>query len=199
MGAKGQLSRSTGDCNRCGSHKIVNRLIGDSKVNKPASRQTVSTRRLDAGKPPASVAREIRKAANACFLVSCVASKRTSNSKARELYISDWFKKARNFVERAERPWWILSAEYGLLHPDTVVAPYEKTLNNLSVAERRAWASRVKEQMSAQLPPVEEIVVFAGARYREFLLDYLETRAKVVVPLEGLTIGRQLSWFGSQS
>jgi hypothetical protein len=134
-----------------------------------------------------------------CFLVSCVGKKRAQPAKARELYISDWFNKARAYVEARNAVWFILSAEHGLVNPDEVIAPYEKTLNDMGVAARRAWAARVISDMHVKLPDCEEIVVLAGARYREFVMDYLATRAKRVrVPMEGLGIGEQLSWLGSQ-
>jgi hypothetical protein len=42
--------------------------------------------------------------------------------------------------------------------------------------------------------------MFAGMRYREFLMDYLCDRGvDVEIPLEGLRIGEQLSWFGEQN
>jgi Family of unknown function (DUF6884) len=130
------------------------------------------------------------------FLVSCVSRKRSDPSPASELYVSDWFCKARTFVERAGAPWFILSAEYGLVRPDAVIAPYEKTLKTMAVRERRAWANLVIDQMEQELPGVKRSVLFAGQRYREFLLDYLRRRfEEVVVPLEGLGIGQQLSWF----
>lgn len=136
-----------------------------------------------------------------CYLVSCVGTKVELPTKAKDLYVSDWFKKARKYVERAGGPcWFILSAEYGLVNPETVIAPYEKTLNTMGIAARREWAKRVIRQMELSLPSCDEIVVFAGARYREFLMDYLLKRAnRVTVPLEGLRIGEQLSWFGSHA
>src|SRR6266545_8383566 len=75
------------------------------------------------------------------YLVSCVSKKRTNPSPARDLYISDWFLKARDYVESTHSPWFILSAEYGLVSPDQVLAPYERTLNTMSKAERNAWAT----------------------------------------------------------
>ena len=36
-----------------------------------------------------------------------------------------WFYKARTYVERTGRPWFVLSAKYGLVHPDEVIAPYD--------------------------------------------------------------------------
>jgi len=135
--------------------------------------------------------------AGKCFLVSCVGQKANSARPARDLYLSDWFVKARRYVEQASSPWFILSAEFGLVHPEKVVPPYEKSLNHMGVAERRAWAQRVIGQLERDLPPSDEIVVLAGQRYREFLMDFLRAKAQQVhVPLEGLRIGEQLSWLG---
>jgi hypothetical protein len=65
----------------------------------------------------------------------------------------------------------------------------------MSAPERKAWAARVKAQMEASLPDADRIVVLAGVRYREYLMDYLQQRARAVeVPMEGLTIGRQLHY-----
>jgi hypothetical protein len=132
---------------------------------------------------------------SAIHLVSCVGQKQSKAVKAQDLYISEWFKKARMFVESRSTPWFILSAEHGLVDPRQVIAPYEKTLNVMGVREREAWARKVMAQMEERLPQCDEIVVLAGARYREFLLDYLRRCAKrVTVPMENMRIGEQLSW-----
>jgi cytoplasmic iron level regulating protein YaaA (DUF328/UPF0246 family) len=129
------------------------------------------------------------------YLVSCVSKKRQTPGRARDLYISDWFTKARDYVEATRSQWFILSAEYGLVLPDQVLAPYERTLNTMGKAERNAWATRVKAQMETHLPVADRIVVLAGQRYRESLMDYLRQRAGTVeIPMEGLTIGRQLQY-----
>lgn len=54
-------------------------------------------------------------------------------------------------MESTGQPWYILSARYGLLDPDTKVAPYERALNELSVSERQAWAERVFQRLSPTL------------------------------------------------
>lgn len=134
------------------------------------------------------------------FLVSCVGQKRTSPSAARDLYTSAWFLKARRYVEASGAPWFILSAEHGLVTPDLIITPYEKTLNRMGVRDRRQWAAMTIDQMEHHLPKADRIVVLAGSRYREFLMDYLKGRAsQVLVPLQGLRIGEQLAWFDRQA
>lgn len=129
------------------------------------------------------------------YLVSCVAEKLDHPAEARLLYSSDWFTKARAYVEGHNAPWFILSAEHGLLAPDTVVAPYERTLNAMSAEARRLWARRVIEQMQACLPQASQIIVLAGDRYREHLMEHLQSIcADVRAPMKGLRIGEQLRW-----
>lgn len=132
------------------------------------------------------------------FLVSCVASKVSQETAAAKLYTSPWFRKARTLVEATGDPWFILSAEHGMISPDTLVHPYERTLNKMQNAERREWAKRVQDQMESTLPPASTVIVLAGSRYRENLMPYLEARfEEVVAPMEGLSIGRQLNWLNN--
>jgi hypothetical protein len=56
--------------------------------------------------------------ATTIYLVSCVSQKRKQACPARELYVSDWFLKARHYTETSGCGWFILSAEYGLVAPD---------------------------------------------------------------------------------
>ena len=129
------------------------------------------------------------------FLVSCVKTKGSAPAKAKDLYISSWFRKARAFVEETGAPWRILSAQYGLVHPEEVIAPYEKTLLRMGVAERREWACGVLAALCSRLDPVQTVIFLAGARYREFLENPLRARGvSVSVPMAGLSSGRQLSW-----
>ncbi|CAG9235963.1 conserved hypothetical protein [Paraburkholderia tropica] len=136
------------------------------------------------------------------YLVSCVGEKHNRAMPAKDLYASDWFTKARQYVERREGVWYILSAKHGLIYPDQVVGPYEQTLNRMPIAERRIWAQRVRERLDVQLPADlnggpgkgDRCVVLAGIRYREFLIDYLTGRFTVEIPMDGLAIGKQLQW-----
>jgi hypothetical protein len=137
----------------------------------------------------------VKSNATAVYLVSCVSKKQEQACPARELYISDWFLKARRYAEASGCHWFILSAEYGLVAPDQVIAPYERTLNSMPVVERRTWADCVSRQLATTMPMLKNVVFLAGERYREFLAPELTNRGVVVsVPMAGLSIGEQLSW-----
>ena len=128
-------------------------------------------------------------------LVSCVAQKRPHTAPAKELYRSDWFRKAQGFVEARGWPWFILSAKYGLVEPKEELAPYEKTLNTMRVGERRDWAEGCLEALGPHLAGVKSVVFLAGEKYREFLAPALRARGiEVHVPMAGLRQGEQLRW-----
>lgn len=131
------------------------------------------------------------------YLVSCVGKKCSVATAARDLYRSAWFKKARNYAERTNCAWFILSAEHGLVRPEQVIAPYEKTLNKMPATERRDWAARVSAQLAEAAPQMDRAVFLAGHRYREFLMGPLQERhISIDVPMLGLPIGKQLRWLG---
>jgi hypothetical protein len=133
--------------------------------------------------------------ADALVLVSCVKSKRVRSAPARSLYTSAWFRKVRNLVEASGGRWFVLSALHGLIPPDAEIAPYEYTLNTLGVADRRAWANKVLDKLLPEIADVKRVVMFAGHRYREFLVEPLEQRGiKVEAPMAHLKIGEQLNW-----
>jgi len=133
------------------------------------------------------------------YLVSCVGQKRDNPSPAKDLYTSSWFRKARAYVESMESRWYILSAEYGLLAPERMVEPYEKTLNTMGIRARRLWAARVFPELQAVGIANSRLSFLAGQRYREFLVPQLQGQGvEVEIPMEGLRIGEQLRWLGEQ-
>lgn len=132
---------------------------------------------------------------DAVVLVSCVKSKLPHVASARMLYRSDWFTKVRGIVEAQNARWFVLSALYGLVPADKVIAPYEHTLNTEGVAARRAWADGVYRALLPELKGHHRVVFFAGLRYREFLVEPLGKAGwQVEIPMEGLVRGDQLSW-----
>ena len=64
--------------------------------------------------------------ARICF-VSCVSLKASVARPASELYVSPLFRKAKEFASNNFDQWYILSAEYGLVHPDVIIEPYTPT------------------------------------------------------------------------
>ena len=126
------------------------------------------------------------------FLVACVGQKGEAAAPAADLYTSDWFRKARAYVESQGGTWFILSALHGLVDPGQVIEPYNVTLNNMPAGERRAWGARLAEQLAARIPADQPVVFLAGRNYRDPLASWAGDRA--TVPMQGLGIGEQKAW-----
>ena len=132
-------------------------------------------------------------------LVACVSKKNHMPMPARDLYISDWFRKASAYAMRMADEWHILSAKHGLIAPDTVIEPYDETLNRMPAAARRIWAGRVSKDLGRVLQPGDQVVFLAGIKYRENLIDPIrEIGCSVEIPMKGLGIGKQLRWLKQQ-
>jgi cytoplasmic iron level regulating protein YaaA (DUF328/UPF0246 family) len=124
-------------------------------------------------------------------LISCVKTKLDHPAKAENLYISDLFVKNLAYAKKLKPDYiFILSAKYGLVKLNDRIAPYEKTLNQMPVHERRAWASGVVSELRkyADLEQ-DEFIILAGEKYREFILPYMRNYK---IPFEGLSFGNQL-------
>ncbi len=168
---------------------------GTGKVQAPRSGSTLKKEHAPISRHP-----NPQNIAGTVYWVSCVSRKRSAPAPAMDLYVSDWFLKARAYVESTGAPWFILSAKYGLVDPNQVIAPYELTLNTMRVEDRRRWAEKVFDQLAEQTQRPEHILMLAGARYREFLEPGLTAMGtQVDVPMQGLRIGEQLSWLNQQS
>ena len=101
-------------------------------------------------------------------LVGCVKRKARGPRAARDLYLSPLFLGRRAFVEHTCTEWWILSAKHGLVHPDTPLKPYERTLKTASRQERRDWTASVLAAIEKDVRPAAGDVfeVHAGAEPR---------------------------------
>jgi hypothetical protein len=131
-------------------------------------------------------------------LVACVGKKNTTPMPARDLYISNWFRKASVYAAHVANRWYILSAKYGLVAPDTVIKPYNETLNKMGMAARRAWARRVIKNLRYVLHPGNCVVILAGSRYRQDLIGPIrQMGCTIEVPMDGFRIGEQLRWLNS--
>lgn len=130
------------------------------------------------------------------YFVACVGKKASVAMPAKDLYQSEWFKKASAYAKSAGDQWYILSAKYGLVAPGDTIEPYDMTLNKMSKAERDNWAGQVMTQIEQELDETsDELYFLAGLNYREPLITWLVVDGWVTcVPMRGLGIGQQLKW-----
>lgn len=132
------------------------------------------------------------------YLVSCVSKKKRGMHPARDAYDSPWFKKALAYVEQRLKnadSWFILSAKHGLVGPGVCIDGYDKTLKDMPLHEREEWATGVVKALQPIIGKQDRVVMLAGKRYREFLLEKITDMChNVEVPMEGMRIGEQLRW-----
>lgn len=130
-------------------------------------------------------------------LVGCGADKRDEACAAKNLYTSDYFTKKRDFAELYGDDWYITSAKHHILHPDEEIEPYDKSLTNMSAAERRAWGSDASDQLrELDWEHVDIVVLLMGQLYIEPIEPTLETFPVTIgYPFEHTEgNGEQISW-----
>ncbi|WP_419707997.1 DUF6884 domain-containing protein [Promicromonospora sp. NFX87] len=133
-------------------------------------------------------------------LIGCGAAKLARPAPARDLYTGGLFRKSVAYAEAlpCDR-WYVLSGLHGLVHPDTVLEPYDVELGRAHDDPGTAapptwdWIALVRAQLAAELAdvPRPSLVVLAGERYRSFLHP---CQWPYRVPMQGLGIGQQLAW-----
>ena len=126
-------------------------------------------------------------------LVGCGARKLARAAPARELYTGTLFRLASAYAERVCDEWYVLSALFGLVHPDKVLEPYDHALTGVPITGRRIWGTGVFNHLEAMGLCGRDThwVILAGRTYREFLTPHL--RGTMEIPLDGLRIGQQIA------
>lgn len=129
-------------------------------------------------------------------LIACVKRKLGRPAKAKDLYISDLFKKSLKYAYLLmPDKIFILSAKYHLVELEKTIEPYELTLKKMSSGERRNWANKVLNDLCkvADLNS-DEIIFLAGIPYRQFLEPHMYNCS---IPMKGLRFGEQLNFLKS--
>lgn len=134
-------------------------------------------------------------------LVSCVSKKKNGKYRAEDLYVSPLFIWSRAYVKRYYDKWFILSAKHHLLSPEQVIESYDETLVGKSSKAKKAWAEETFRQILKTIKPDEAtLFIHAGMAYRKYLVSLLQAAGyKIEIPLAGLRIGEQLSWYDKQT
>jgi hypothetical protein len=93
---------------------------------------------------------------------------------AKQMYQGRLFKAVRNYCEKMGFDYVIISAKYGLLHPDDVIEGYEMVLKTKEDVER--IRPQVEEKLRPILEKYDKVVVIAGKQYREVLKNLWDER-----------------------
>lgn len=118
-----------------------------------------------------------------------------------EFYNSPLFRKSVQYARQHYDRLYFYNAKDGLLLPKTMMAPYDVSIKNFTVKEKRSWAHTViRELQNHEDPQGCEIFLHGGYVYRKFLQPELESyNYHYTVPLQGLGIGQQLTWYDNHT
>lgn len=127
-------------------------------------------------------------------LIPCTTSKLSHRARALDMYSpSVAFRLMVELAQHRSERILILSAKYGVLHPDTEIEPYDHTLKNLKKVERWGWAGQVLAELKQQIKASDRVVSYLGQDYDEGITFNLQLAGcHIAVPLYGLRQGHRL-------
>lgn len=132
-------------------------------------------------------------------LVSCSKAKRAT-SPARLLYSSDAFRKSVTLSSTLGLKHLILSAKYGVVSPDCVLAPYDLSVHDYDDKTLREWANGVDTVLRTLFAPGTNFWILASQHYTRPLVPLLSSWAgRIHSPLVGLPIGKANGWLAAAS
>ncbi len=95
-------------------------------------------------------------------VISCGKDKRSSMCEAQHMYTGKLFQMAKRFAVSTGNPWFILSARYGLISPQAVIAPYDQTIG---ARADDAWVKKVFGQIDKHRKTVDSLLFVTPRRY----------------------------------
>ena len=129
------------------------------------------------------------------YIVACSKEKKQCEAPAKDLYISKRFKLARESAEAYADWWFILSAKYGLLEPDRVIAPYDQFLPDIDGCARKEWSRTVQQKLEPFLDKQTHVVCLGDEDYFREISDWLVNReTSVFVPFRHLPADARIPW-----
>lgn len=112
--------------------------------------------------------------------------------RAKDAYISPYFKLCKEYAEHFSDGWIILSAKYGFIKPDFIIRRnYDITFKQAD--GRSILDTELREQVeNLKLNRYTTVIVLGGnAYYKRIRKAFGDKNVKIKNPLEGLGIGRR--------
>lgn len=127
--------------------------------------------------------------------ISCTKKKLGHPCSAKEMYTaSQWFRGGWQYAKSLNPDdIYILSAKYGLLRPDDIIEPYNKTLITENINAIKIWSTMVAKQIRNEgINTFDYAVFLCGFNYRRFIRNLFPNR---IEPLAHMGIGQQMRYF----
>ena len=114
------------------------------------------------------------------WLVSCGKHKNNVTCRAKDLYNSSRFQKVRELAESCGARWYIISAKYGLLDPNSVIEPYDVCMEDCSAEYLKEWLRNIAGQLST-FGEETTFAVIADADYSGRIVPLLNSEGFSVI------------------
>ena len=125
---------------------------------------------------------------NFVIIVGCSKRKKSYTCPAEEMYSeSQLFSKTIKYIKNNYNcSYKILSAKYGIISPDTIIEPYDVTINSpLSID--------MLYKIRSSLDSYDKVIALCGSGYVKIIRGVLPTMC-IVEPMKGLGIGKRLQY-----
>lgn len=132
------------------------------------------------------------------IFLSCTKEKADKRCKAEDMYMpSSLFEKSYKYAKTLNPDRiYILSAKHHLLPLSKEIEPYNETLNDATVEERKEWSEETYKQMkAAHIDFDAKTYFFCGENYIEFLKKYFPNSESVY---DGKGIGEIMHWLDNK-
>ena len=129
------------------------------------------------------------------YLVSCSKDKKKHDALAKDLYISKRFILSRELAEAYSDQWFILSAQHGLLKPDSLIAPYDKSLLDIDRKTKKRWLNLILQQLEPYLAEETNVVYLGDDHYfREISKWLVSKNVSIFTPFQHLKKEIRIPW-----
>jgi hypothetical protein len=130
-------------------------------------------------------------------LIACAASKRNYRCEAKLMYDKGKeFPWACEYAQLCSDEQFALSSKYGLLGMCDVIDTYDYKLKGTSAKIKKAWASKVYNQLSKLFDLNDtRFIMLAGKDYYQYLIGYLPHHS---IPMEHLKQGERPPYLKQQ-
>jgi Family of unknown function (DUF6884) len=116
---------------------------------------------------------------------------------AREAYTGAMFRGFRRYAERFyPQDWFIVSAKYGLITPDTTIDNYNVTFAIKSTT--LISLESLRDQCQKSLPEYRLLISLAGKAYNQRLVEALPPGLRLESPLASLNMFERMKWVGRE-
>lgn len=134
------------------------------------------------------------------FLVCTVPQTLHRRAAARNMYVSQWFRSARQLAESEADEWFVVSEQAGLVGPEETLDPDSAARDGcfqapMSLERERIISQTLLEGLLPRLNRGDMVVILAGKFFPSILEEKLRARGiRTFAPFRELDFVQQLHW-----